>query len=103
MEAEYDSISLSQLPPHEAPADRIYIVYKTYKYITMVFRDRTSEGHSEAFSIHQADARRLLEALRSAIETPANETFNTCVHGRAEGISRGGPPPKDSLVEMKDR
>jgi hypothetical protein len=77
-------------------------VTKSYKYITLVFYD--SEGtQAAAYTIHEVDARRLRDALATALAAPS-DSFEIKVQGSlAEGVYRGGPPKREDLAEFSNR
>jgi hypothetical protein len=87
------------LPPIQAAPRMFCAVTKSYKYISLVFHSGAGTEPT-AFTIHQADARPLLDAIGAAIEQ-SPEGFEVRVIGRSvEGFAAGGPPCRDQLSEF---
>jgi|SRR5581483_393523 len=91
------------LPPLDSSRPPLVCtVTKKYKYVSFVFRERHGGAIDKVFTIHEVDARRILEALAAAIDSPPTENFELVAYGRtAEGISAGGPPEREQLAEFK--
>ncbi len=93
-----EDLGLAVPPPlQEAPLH--CTVTKSYKYISLVFH-RGGQEPLAVFTVHQADAARMREALELALAAPS-DSFEVRVIGRTtEGILRGGPPKREDLVEF---
>jgi hypothetical protein len=91
------------LPPLEGDADLLCSVYKRYKYVTLAFTRRDGRGATQAFTVHQVEARKLLAALDTAVQGPVDTSFQTHRFGGVEGVYLGGPPEKAQLTEFSDK
>jgi hypothetical protein len=91
------------LPPLEGDADLLCSVYKRYQYVTFAFTRRDGRGTTQAFTVHQVEARKLLEALDTAVRSPVDTSFQTHWFGGVEGVYSGGPPEKSQLTEFSGK
>jgi hypothetical protein len=93
--------ALADLPPLQ-DGDSICYVTKCYRYVSLVPKDRATgiQRNDLVLTLHQAEARRLGEALLAAAGAPVSEDFATVVIGGTEGLFAGGPPRRDQLVEF---
>jgi len=77
-------------------------VTKSYKYVTLVFYG-DEETPVVAYTIHEVDARRLRDALVTALAA-SSDSFEIKVQGSfADGVYRGGPPKREDLAEFSNR
>ena len=88
------------LPPAEQGPGYLCFVTKKYKYVSLSFRRRDGTGAVESYTIHQVDARRLLETLERAVAEEAEDSFALRLFGGAEGFAKGGPPERADLLEF---
>lgn len=87
------------LPPIQ-PLPRMFCaVTKSYKYISLVFHAGPG-SEPTAFTIHQADARPLLQAIAAAIDMPPEGFETRVMGGSVAGFAAGGPPRRDQLTEF---
>jgi hypothetical protein len=90
------------LPPVGGGEPLHCTVSKSYKYISLVFHSAAG-SEPTVFTIHQADARRLSEALAEAISTDQSSFEHTLIGRSTEGVYRGGPPRREQLEEFRSQ
>lgn len=92
--------NLGELP--EATGEpHVVVLVKRYAYVSLVLRPQL-EGRDEnivVMTVHQAEAKKLAEALLEIAEKPAREDFGDEAWLASEGVFLGGPPQREELVE----
>jgi hypothetical protein len=95
-----DDVSDIQLPPPATRADLRCFLFKRYKYVTLAFTSGEAGGEVTAFTLHQVEARKLVEMLDQAMREPIDMSFDVRNCGGVEGVYPGGPPDRARLMEF---
>ena len=91
---------LGELPDATAEP-HVAVLVKRYAYISLVLRPQMErrDENIAVLTVHQAEARKLAEALLEVAELPVREDFVDQAWQASEGVFLGGPPRREELVE----